>query len=478
MRTLIRADQLNPDVSGLVWQYTRNLYPNYSDIVLGSGLNYYVNSQDEIVISAYPILNSGIVRSINGVTNQNVFITGLDGINFSFLNNTGFISMDRDAMGVNSINTLSGDISIQGGNNISIEMVDSHTIRVNHPVITGVNNAITYYSGGKINIDALSIKSVNGISGECFLTGISGARVYNSGNYIVINGYDSKYYGVYSLNNLSGNISLFEGSDIGIVKDTLTNSFTVSYIGHGFGTNNIGHSGNNNYSWDGSNNYIDSGCNLVHAGGNNNFIQNSDNINLTNSNNNDIYDSDKVSLINSHNNNVDTLKNATLVNCDNVSDAQNGGYYVGNIGMSNSYFGKIEMSAKITGNVGYYPLIEQSSSGNGIFIETGSILIGHIDYIGVDYNITDPYASFRIDQGIYGRKYFVAQRDSSLSTSIKDQADLFGGGGIYDFMISGGNDGKIYFLGSGYQEPTGRMHKVLMKASIQYNKFAMDFDVV
>jgi hypothetical protein len=110
------------------------------------------------------------------------------------------------------------------------------------------------------------------------------------------------------------------------------------------------------------------------------------------------------------------------------------------------------------------------SKRDGIFIQTGSVLIGHIDYVAAAYHITDFYASSNVvNNGMYGRKYFTIQRTNNVIINVRDEADLFGGSDRYNIVLSGANDANLYLLASGYSG-----HNVFFMANVQYTQFSLN----
>jgi hypothetical protein len=131
------------------------------------------------------------------------------------------------------------------------------------------------------------------------------------------------------------------------------------------------------------------------------------------------------------------------------------------------------MKAVISGGfgvTGFNPIKKMrvpKSNYDGIFVQTGSVIMGHIDYVAARYNIQDFYASYDVaSDGIYGRKHFVVQRGTNLKIDIKDQADLFGGNDKYSIFLSGANDTKLYILASGFSG-----HDAVFMANLYYTQF-------
>ena len=91
--------------------------------------------------------------------------------------------------------------------------------------------------------------------------------------------------------------------------------------------------------------------------------------------------------------------------------------------------------------------------------------------------MTDFDASFDAKNfGIYGKKYFMAQRATNLQIDVKDESDLFGGTNKYNLFISGGNDERLYVWASGYSgsdpgDGLDGVHDVIFIANLNFVNF-------
>lgn len=463
MPTRIRASQLHSDISGLVRDYTQQLYPNYSDIVGVSGLTV-TNSGGVCVIGGYNIYSDGQVQKMNGLTGS-LQITGTSGIFTRVSGQTLLISL-TGANNVNRLNTLSGDITLVGYGLVDVWPIDSTHIAISGMPITGQHNIYSYVSGGVIRLGVQAVRSLNNQSGALTLIGQGGLAVSGSGSSIFLNG-EGINTGVFSLNDINGNITLKSGSDISISSNPYLKEITISYNGHGLGAGNLAYSGSSNYAWFGDANTFQSG-NYALINGNSNTAQTYLNLTAINALGCSFSKCTNSTFINTSGGAFAGVTGSTFVN----GSASNSfvhpyAFAIGN-SMDNSFQATIAMKALCSGGQ-MKPMRVAKTSYSGIFIPTGTVLVGHIDYAAARYNITDFLASFSLASGIYGRKYFTAQRNTNTAVTVVDQADFFGGNDNYGVFISGGNDASLYVIASGYGSES-----VIFNASVQFSQFSFD----
>jgi hypothetical protein len=474
MRTLIRASQLHPDISGLISGYTSNLYPNYSDILAGSGMASYVSGKSLVL----GLRDGASVSSINGISGKLNFF-GRNGLRVFTSGNSG-VYFDLTGFGaISTLNGLSGSVNIQGSGIADVYPINNNTIRVNVPELSGIDGVNVFHSGGKIYIGQSSDPNEITIGGQNIeIYGEHGASVRITGGAVYIGAFQAAHSGVNSLNSIkNGNVELVPGKDIRITPNQSTKQIYVEYIGSGWGDDyfltNI--SGKKNLNWIGEQNFFNGDSDVFSQGRQNGFIQNNKTA-ILNGSNNFIVRCEEVAALNPHRSYISGISGTTLVNAniDNNVYQNDYSFMVGTPNV-NTFFNTSLMTAKVTGfnSVNFNPIKKMKipkSKRDGIFIQTGSVLIGHIDYVAAAYHITDFYASSNVvNNGMYGRKYFTIQRTNNVIINVRDEADLFGGSDRYNIVLSGANDANLYLLASGYSG-----HNVFFMANVQYTQFSLN----
>ena len=475
MRTLIRASQLHPDVSGLITGYTSKLYPNYTDIISASGLSSY-KSGDFLVLG---LKNGSSVSSINNLEGK-LSIYGLNGLNVTqsgsgiYLNVTGLGT-------VGTLNGLSGNINLQASGIADVWAINSNTIAVKVPEITGINAVSVFHSGGKIYITTSSdsnVGTVNGLGQNVNIYGEHGSSIRVTGQSIYINSYDAAHSGVNSINGLKGApIALTGSRDILITNNDLLKKITVNYIGSGWGDDYLlsNLSGKKNINWIGDLNFFDGDNKVFVQGTQNGFIEN-EQCGVLNGVKSTFLRCQDVAAINPHDSFISGISGTTLINpyFHNHIYQNNNSFMIGTPNI-NTFFNHSLFVAKISGfNVSNYNPIKlmkiPKSTQDSIFVATGSVLMGHLDYVAAAYHITDFYASSNVaENGMYGRKYFTIQRTNNLLINVRDQADLFGGSDKYNIILSGANNGRLYLVASGFSG-----HNVFFMGNMQYTQFSLN----
>lgn len=467
-RSLIRASQLNPDVSGLVYQYTKDVYPEYRTYSGVSGVDIVSGAGRVGLVSAERILKSGIVNQINGITGGSVQFTGFSGISVS-QSGTSYIAISYNGGSVASINGVQGAISLTGLGDVTISN-NSSTIYISGKSITGEGGISTYNSGQLTYIDGRRlVYTANGQSGDITLVGSGGIYVSSSSGTLVIDGTSAANSGVMTINGQRGdleitgfNSSLEDSRIINTYWEPVFGSFVFKNEGVGWGAGNILDSlsvnqvymGNNNASYYGYNNIINGDYNEAHR---------STGINTINSDDNYIQDSTRVTLINSSGCDISDVKDTVIINGKKITSARSHSVIIGN-GIPNSSFDMVGMRSISTGETVKF-LKPHGATSFGVSIPTGSVLVGQMDYVFLNSNISDFWANFdALESGTYGRKYFMIQRNNSDMVSIKDQADLFGGSQSYQVALSGASDGNFYVYSSGV---SGQDH--ISQASLHFS---------
>jgi len=475
MRTLIRASQLHPDVSGLVTEYTSPLYPNYNDIIGGSGIMAYA-SGDSLVIG---LRDGTSVSSINNLSGKINFL-GSNGIRI-FQSGSG-IHFNITGLGsVGTLNNLSGNVNIQGSGIADVWPLNANTIVVNVPQITGTDAVSVFHSGGKIYVSTTfdsNIGSLNGLGGNVNIIGEHGASVRITGQSIYINTFEAAHSGVHGINNIKGtNISLTGGKDINVSNSSPLSRITLNYVGSGWGDDYIlsNLSGKKNINWIGDLNFFDGDNRVFSQGFQNGFVEN-DQSAVINGLKSTFLRCRDITAINAHDAFISGVSGTTLINpyIHNNIYQNNNSFMVGTPNI-NTFYNTSLFTAKVTGfdviNFNPIKLMKiPKSTQDSIFVATGSVLIGHLDYVAAAYHITDFYASSNIvENGMYGRKYFTIQRTNNLLINVRDQADLFGGSDNYNITLSGANNGRLYLVASGFSG-----HNVFFMGNIQYTQFSLN----
>jgi len=472
MRTLIRASQLNSDVSGLVKQYADPLYPNYHTLSGVSGIKSTPGSNSTLYFSLQNF-ESGMVNGLNGL-HGNVFVTGRSGI-YTYSDGTGIYFSLTGGNFVNKLNTLTGSLTLSGAGTIDIWPYSPNIIAISGMSITGEKNIVSYVSGNIIRLSAQTVSKLNSVSGAVNLVGSGGANIIVNGQNIIIDATNAARSGVGAINNLRGDDITIAGAALGnidVYTNPYLNTISLSYIGSGFGQPAFIGSNVSSTYFIGSNNTFYSPNNSIFANSINTVYSGNNQVTAINSSGCSINNNTECSVINSNISAVNNTTGATLINGNNINAGFNHPYSLG-IGNSsnNSYFATINLKALVSGGQVLKAMKVAKTNYSGIKVPTGCALIGHIDYYAVKYSpVTDFLASFpNIEQTIYGRKYFIATRGTNLQTQIKDQADLFGGTDRYGVFIESGNDASIYLYASGNSSESTIFH-----ACVQYSQFALD----
>lgn len=475
MRTLIRASQLHPDISGLITGYTSKLYPNYNDILATSGLSSY-KSGDSLVLT---LKDGSAVSSINNLSGK-LNIYGQNGLRV-FQSGSG-IYLSMTGLGtVGTLNGLSGNINLQGSGIADIWPINSNTIAVNVPEMVGINAVSVFHSGGKIYISTTSdsnIGTINGLGQNVNIYGEHGASIRVTGQSIYVNTYNAAHSGVNSLNGMNGSPIAITGSrDIIVSNNDVLKRININYVGSGWGDDyflsNL--SGKKNINWIGDLNFFDGDNKVFVQGYQNGFIEN-EQCGVLNGVKSTFLRCQDIAAINSHDAFISGISGTTLINpyIHNHIYQNNNSFMVGTPNI-NTFFNHSLFVAKITGfnSSNFNPIKVMKipkSSQDSIFVATGSVLIGHLDYVAAAYHITDFYASSNIaENGMYGRKYFTIQRTNNLLINVRDQADLFGGSDRYNIILSGANNGRLYLVASGFSG-----HNVFFMGNMQYTQFSLN----
>lgn len=471
-RSLIRATQLNPDVSGLVYQYTKDVYPEYRTYSGVSGVDIVSGAGRVGLVSAGSILSSGIVNKINNITGGSIFLTGQSGISI-YQSGTNSLILSYIGGSVQSINGAQGAVTLTGLGNVSISNNYS-TVSISGRSITGQGGVLTYNSGEMTYIDGRRlVYTANGQTGNINLVGSGGVYVYSNSGTLIIDGTYAANSGIMALNGKKGFVNLtgyaypsYDSRMIEMFWDVGYNSFIIRDKGMGWGMENIPDSLSSNQVYIGDHNSSLYGHNVLTHGDYNN-IDHSSGIVMLNGAENYINTSSNVAMINSSESDIENISNTTLINGNKMQDLRSNAFVVGN-GIPNSSFDIIGMRSISTGETLKF-LKPQKSSTYGIFVPIGSVLVGEMDYVFLNSNINDFWANFKpMENGTYGKKYFMIQRNNDDTVSIKDQADLFGGSQSYQVGLSGANDGNFYVYSSGV---SGQDH--ISQASLRFS--AMSF---
>lgn len=475
MNTLIRASQLHPDVSGLVTNYTSPLYPNYNNIYATSGI-VGIESGDSLVLTLRNGDN-GVVNNINKVTGE-INVTGISGIGTYFNNSTLYIFPSGIGT-VGTLNQLSGNLTLRGSGTVQIWPLNTNSIVISGYSITGADGINTFVSGNVLRIKGDSVTRLNSTSGQINLVGRNGVVIQPTGQNIFIDAGSAAFSGVNSINGMQGApMFLLPGKDINVTNLTGQSVIILNYIGSGWGTNNT-ITGNIDVrsSFIGNNNYINDGIDtFVH--GSNNFSTNNRNCTFLRASENVLENNRNLCLINTSGSFINDVSSSTIINGQFNTPTTFPHPYAFAVGTpsDNTFFNSLHMKALISGGFGvvnFNPIKKMKvpkTNYDGIFVQTGSVLIGHIDYVAARYNIQNFYASYDVaSDGIYGRKYFTIQRGTNLRIDIKDQADLFGGSNKYNIILSGAFDTRLYVLASGFSG-----HDTVFMANLYYTQFNLN----
>lgn len=469
MRTLIRASQLHPDISGLVINYSSGIYPVYSSISGLSGISV-VQSGNYLLISS---INQN-VDDLNSLTGK-VLITGESGVYTRISNNTIYIG-NSGGFGGGSVNTVSGY------GNIDVWPINSSTIGISGISITGSNGIETFYNPYKtlLTVKGAGLGKLNNTTGDITLVGRNGAQISISGQSIYIDANQAAFSGVNSINNLQGApLSIIGTSDINVNTATGLNSIYVGYTGRGWGTDQLFIGTNTDVNYIGNQNIINENKS-VFIDGDINTVQSNTGINLINSQKSQYLQNNFSTFINNTGSTFLNITGSTLLNGIFNNGTFKHPYAVAMGGsVDNTFTANMQMKAFLSGKQVMKTLKVPKSPYSGIFIQTGTVLFGEINYVGIRYDITNFEASFDAKNfGIYGKKYFMAQRATNLQIDIKEESDLFGGINKYNLFISGGNDERMYIWGSGYSgtdpgDGLDGVHDVIFIANINFTNFSI-----
>jgi hypothetical protein len=468
MRTLIRASQLHPDISGLVINYTSGIYPAFSDISGVSGISAIV-SGDYLFIA--PDGNEN-VSEINNLTGS-LFLTGESGV-YVKLNGQNISIGYSGGAGAGTIRNISGY------GNVDVWPINSSTIAVSGISITGSNGIETVYNPFKtlLTVRGVGLGKLNNSTGDISLIGRNGAQVSISGQSIFIDANQAAFSGVNSINGLQGNpVSVFGTSDININTNSGLNSIFVGYTGRGWCEDQLFNGQNNYVNYIGNENIFTNNENCL-IDGDENVIQQNTGIATLNSVNSNYLRNNFSTFINVTGSTFVDITGSTFIN--GITNSQKFRYpYSFGVGGSveNTFSTNLYMKSFLSGKQLMKPLKIPKTDYSGILMQTGSILFGEINYVAVRYDVTDFEASFDAKNfGIYGKKYFMAQRATNLQIDVKDESDLFGGTSKYNLFISGGNDERLYLWGSGYSgtdpgDGLDGVHDVIFIANVNFVNF-------
>lgn len=472
MRTLIRASQLHSDISGLVKIYGDNFYPNYRYLTGVSGIKSFTIG--DTLYFAIDSNNGEFVKNLAGLTGA-INVVGESGLYTRSLNNS--IYFGYSGVGGNGVTQ-----SITGYGNIDVWKSSPSGYAVSGISITGSNGIETSYNPNKtlLTIRGAGIGKLNNSTGNLVLVGRNGTQVSVSGQSIYIDAYQAAASGVHSLNNLKGNpISIIGTSEINIDTITGLNSIFIGYTGRGWGQNQLFNGDNTSVHYIGDENIFNNNLSLFVDGDKNTLQQNTgvSTINAAQSNFLKNYDS---SFINVTGSTFVEVTGSTFIN----GTANNGTFahpYATAFGGSvdNTFTTNLFMKCFLSGKELMKPLKVPKTTYSGLYIQTGTILFGEINYAAVRYDMTDFEASFDVKgHGIYGKKHFTVQRATNLQIDIKDESDLFGGSNKYNLFISGGNDQCLYLWGSGYSgnnpdDGLDGVHDVIFMANVNFVNFSV-----
>jgi len=478
MRTLIRSSQLHPEISGLIKTYSDPNYPNYSNIFGVSGINTIASGN---VLFITPGTAGSYVTNVNGLTG-NINFTGVSGVR-AFSSGNNIVIGLTGALSVTTLNTLNGNITLVPKGLVDIWPLNSNQIAISGIQITGEGNVYSYYSGGLLRLRSTSVGAINDKSGSLNILGIGGINVINTGQNIFIDGSFAAGSGLHSINGIGGvPLTLIAGTDIEIINQGFARSIFINYAGRGWGADNYFYDSGQNINWIGRFNIFDANTGMfVH--GQSNVLENNQ----------------KCATLNTYNNRLRYSQNSTYINTYNSLFFENSGSTVINgtfssglfkhpysfaVGTSspNTFSASVHLKAVTSGKEIVKALKVPQSDYSGIFVPTGTVLVGHMDYVAARYDITAFSASFDVGEyGIYGRKYFVIQRGTNLQTYVRDQSDLFGGNDKYTIILSGGNE-CFYVLGSGYsgqsaEDGLDRVHDMIYMANLSFTNFNLSPNV-
>lgn len=473
MRTLIRASQLHPDISGLVKTYGDPLYPNYRNLSGVSGLKSV--PVGNTLFFALNGENGNFVQSLGGLAG-NIAITGVSGVYTRISGSTIYIGSSGGAGGA------FGFQNISGYGNVDVWPINLSTLAISGISITGANSIETIYNSNKtlLTIRNSGIGKLNNTTGNISLIGRNGAQVTVTGQSIFIDAGQAAFSGVNSINGLQGNpVSLIGTSDINLNTVTGLNSIFVGYTGRGWGINQLFAGNNSNINYIGNGNIINENASCLIDGDGNNLQANTG-INTFNSVDSRYLQNSFSTFVNNTGSNFINVTGSSLINGIFNNQTFKHPYAVAFGGsVDNTFTTNMHMKAFLSGKQVMKTLKVPKTPYSGIFLQTGTILFGEINYMAVRYDITDFDASFDAKNfGIYGKKYFMAQRATNLQIDIKDESDLFGGTNKYNIFLSGGNDERLYVWASGYSgndpgDGLDGVHDVIFTANLNFTNFSV-----
>jgi hypothetical protein len=469
MRTLIRSSQLHPDISGLVISSASGIFTKYSDISGLSGIKTFQSGQYLFVTQEE---KSNVV--LNNLTG-NVFITGESGVYTRVHNQTIYIG---NSGGAGSVGFISGY------GNIDVWPLNAYGYAISGISITGSNGIETLYNPSKtlLTVKGAGIGKLNNTTGDVTLVGRNGAQINLSGQSIFIDANQAAFSGVNALNNLQGTkLNITGSTDININTNALSNTILVSYTGRGWGNGQLFlGTGNNSLNYIGNNNILqESQISLVQ--GNSNLLIHSTGVSMINAQQSTSNYNYVSSFINNTGSAFDRITGSTIINgiINNQTYKHPFSFGVGG-SIDNTFSTNLYMKCFLSGQQRLKTLAVPKTIYSGIYLSTGSVIFGEINYVAVRYDITDFEASFDAkNYGIYGKKYFMAQRATNLQVDIKDESDLFGGINKYNLFLSGGNDERLYLWASGYSgndpgDGVDGVHDVIFIANINFVNFSIN----
>lgn len=471
MRTLIRASQLHPDISGLVKAYGDQLYPNYNNlsgasgiksIAVGNTLYFTLNNE-----------NGAFVQSVVGLSGS-IDLTGISGIFTQVSGKTIYIGYSGGGGG------LFGFSNISGYGNVDVWPINPTTLAISGISITGGNGIETIYNSNKslLTIRSSGIGRLNNRSGDVSLVGRNGAQITVTGQTIFIDASQAAFSGVNSINGLQGApLSTIGTADININTVTGLNSIFIGYTGRGWGSDHLFNGDNFDVNYIGNENiFLNNQSSFIDGDGN--ILQQNTGIVTLNSQESNYSQNNNSTFINVTGSTFSNITGSIFINGILNSQKFRHPYAVGFGGsVDNTFSTNLYMKSFLSGKQIMKTLKVPKTSYSGIYIQTGSILFGEINYVAVRYDVTDFDASFDAKNfGIYGKKYFMAQRATNLQIDVKDESDLFGGTNKYNLFISGGNDERLYLWGSGYSgsdpgDGLDGVHDVIFIANVNFVNF-------
>jgi len=470
MRTLIRASQLHPDVSGLVINYTSGIYPAFSNISGVSGIST-IKSGSYLFITLDENEN---VSKINNLTGS-LFLTGESGV-YLKLNGQNITIGYSGGAGAGTVKNISGY------GNIDVWPANDSTFIISGISITGTNGIETYYNPYKtlLTVKGAGIGTLNNITGNINLIGNNGTNITTSGQFIYINTAQAASSGVNSINTLrNGGVSLIAGTDIDINTVTGSKTIIVSYSGNGWGNSNVNLGTNSDTNYIGNDNIFQDTTESFILG-NSNHIDSGSAVYILGSQNSRYNLAANSTFINTTGSYLGSLTGSTVINgiINNSVLKHPYSFSVGG-SVDNTFTNNFSMKAFLSGKEIMKPFVVPKTKYSGIYMSTGSILFGEINYVAVRYDVTNFEASFDAkDFGIYGKKNFMAQRATNLQVQVRDESDLFGGIDKYGIFLSGGNDENLYLWASGYSgndpgDGLDGVHDVIFIANLNFVNFGI-----